>query len=249
MLDCRGYQDPVVTPEPPAETATKASKDLGVTTVSAGGVANLVSHIASTTSRLLMFPGRRGDEGSRGPRGDQGERGVSGERGERGPRGERGQATRCTRGDAGPSSSTDSAGASGPGPLGLVRASVVSTHGHISFAEINALTPERLVQFDAALIAFVRHWLSPTLNAGYSNEGVLSALNAFLTEYGVWFSVTEYAPYVKRGRNLDMSLGVRAGSFMAHHSIQFITSPHYWSFICWQVISDLLVFRGLETSK
>lgn len=239
----------MVTPEPPAETAAKAGKDLGVMTVSAGEVANLVGHVASTTSRLLMFPGRRGDIGSRGPRGDQGERGVSGERGERGLRGERGEAARCIREDAGPSSSTDSAGVAGPGSLGLARASVVSTHGHISFAEINALTPERLVQFDAALIAFVRHWLSPSLSGGYTNEAVLLALNAFLTEYGVWFSLTEYGPYVTKGRDVDMSLGVRAGSFMAHHSIQFITSPHYRSFICWQVVSDLLVFRGLEGSK
>lgn len=171
--------------------------------------------------------------GSRGPQGDRGERGVSGERGERGPRGERGEAARCIRGDAGPSNYTDSAGVAGPGSLGLARASVVSTHGHVSFAEVNALTPERLAQFDAALIGFVRHWLSPSLKEGYKNEGVLSALNAFLTEYGVWFSLTEYTPYVARGRDVGMSLGVRAGSFMAHHSIQFITSDHYRSFICW----------------
>lgn len=127
-------------------------------------------------------------------------------------------------------------------------AGLISTYGHISFAEINALTPERLVQFDAALVAFVRKWLSPSLGAGYQNQVLAAAFGEFLEEYGVLFSMTDFVPYVKRGRDLGVALGVRVGSFMAHNSTQFVKDDHYRSFICWQTVHDLLVFRGLETA-
>lgn len=130
----------------------------------------------------------------------------------------------------------------------LPRPGLISTHGHVSFAEITALTPERLVQFDAALVAFVRHWLSPTLGAGYKNQALAAALTELLAEYGVWFSLKDTVPYVSRGRELGVALGVRVGSFMAHHSVQFVKDDHHRSFICWQVVHELLVFRGLETA-
>lgn len=114
--------------------------------------------------------------------------------------------------------------------------------------EINALEPERLVQFDAALVAFVRKWLSPSLGAGYKHQLLATAFREFLAEYGVWFSLTDSVPYVTRGRDLGVALGVRVGSFMAQHSTHFVKEDHYRSFICWQTVHDLLVFRGLETA-
>lgn len=127
-------------------------------------------------------------------------------------------------------------------------ARLTSTFGHISFVEINALTPARMAEFDVALIAFVRLWSGPSsaIPSGYTHVGFQAALNSLLNSFGVLFSLTESGPYVDRARNENVCLGVRVGSFMAQHSTQFVTDGHYRSFVCWQIVSDLLVFRGLQ---
>lgn len=194
-----------------------------------------------------------GDRGVRGVRGDPGERGECGERGVAGERGEPGRDMRRDMASAGQPgvSPTDIVasplGRAGSADVPDIRSRLVSTYGYITFADITALSPDRLLQFDAGLMAFVRQRLAPTPVGGYTHAGMLQELKTFLASFGVYFSLTDSAPYVKRGRDEGVPLGLRVGAFMAHHITQTVENDNHRTFMCWQIVSDLLAFRGLET--
>lgn len=163
-------------------------------------------------------------------------------------------------GVSGPAGPQGAAGAPGPpgasgggdGPSldpfgGMFRTrKYTSSLGLISWADLTALPPHRLANFDRELLANARRWL----NTGISFEAAGEQFGVFLRSYGIFYPVN-VREYITRGNIPNgRSLGQKASDHLAYTSVSLINkarggSPDLVAFNFCLQLEELLIFRGL----